>query len=202
MDLTEYFWNYYTSVILKRVFFFNNFVIGVIQNSEIKRGQEARNEERRNSSNITTNERLEQLANSQTEDTTITREMEEMEFFTEDLSEHSENYRSTTEYLERLYEMEEALNNKLNTINDDISPGVINSLQDIVYIDNTAYVIADEDDLSLPNASPSSLPNLSPSSLDEVIHRLLNNSIFSFHLTLTCDSIWKARRNICRQENK
>ena len=106
--------------------------------------------------------------------------MEETESSTEDLSEHYENYRSTTEYLETLYEMEEALNNKLNTINDDISPGVINSLQDIDYIDNTAYVIADEDELSSTNLSPNSLPNLSPSSLDEVIHSLLYNSIFNF----------------------
>ena len=54
---------------------------------------------------------------SHTEEDTITRELEETEFYTEDLSEHYENYRSTTEYLETLYEMEEALNNKLNTIN-------------------------------------------------------------------------------------
>ena len=61
MDFTEYFWNYYTSVILKRVFFLNNFVLGVIQNSQIKRIQEARNEESRNGSSRTTNDRLEQL---------------------------------------------------------------------------------------------------------------------------------------------
>ena len=65
MDSTaEYVWNYYTSVILKRVFFLHNFVIGVIQHIEIRRFQTARSREAsliRNRCNRTTNYRLKQL---------------------------------------------------------------------------------------------------------------------------------------------